>query len=409
MTITPTDRTLLRDLAQEVADIASLPIMAQRKALWKAHNALRPTRPMILVFPEGSWRELLPWEAMQCQGEEARIMERALRMRLYHHHHILDDTVIENTWVVHKVIHNSGWGLEPRFTPSTMETGAWAFDPVILEPADLNKLQMPQITYDEAETRRQLAQAQELLGDILEVRLKGVDRFSVHLMSVYCKLRGLHQVMVDMYDNPGMLHEAMSILEAGYQGMLRQYQEQNLLDLNNDGTYHSSGGVGYTDELPQPGFDPHRVRPCDMWASAEVQELAQVSPKMHAEFAIQYESRLLAPFGLTGYGCCEDLTHKLEHVFRIPHMRRISISPWADVAACADKLGDRYIFSWKPMPAHLVGDFDEGLIRDYIGHTLEVTRGCVVEMVLKDTHTCQNRPERFTRWTQIARELVEGV
>ena len=27
---------------------------------------------------------------------------------------------------------------------------------------------------------------------------------------------------------------------------------------------------------------------------------------------------------------------------------------------------------------------------------------------LKDTHTCENCPERFTRWTEIARELVEN-
>lgn len=61
-------------------------------------------------------------------------------------------------------------------------------------------------------------------------------------------------------------------------------------------------------------------------------------------------------------------------------------------------------------PAHLVGDFDEEKIRGYIQHTLDVTQanGCVVEMILKDTHTCENQPERFTRWTDIAREVVEG-
>jgi hypothetical protein len=89
-------------------------------------------------------------------------------------------------------------------------------------------------------------------------------------------------------------------------------------------------------------------------------------------------------------------------------MRRISISPWADVERCAEKLGGDYIYSWKPMPAHLVGDFDEARIRDYIQHTLEVTQGCVIEMILKDTHTCQHEPHRFTRWTEIARELAQA-
>ena len=33
--------------------------------------------------------------------------------------------------------------------------------------------------------------------------------------------------------------------------------------------------------------------------------------------------------------------------------------------------------------------------------------GAALEMILKDTHTCQYHPERFDRWTQIAREVVE--
>ena len=170
MSFSQPDRTILRDLATRVAEIASLPIMAERRAMWKSHNSLRRPRPMILVFPEGSWRELLPVDTLSCQNAEARAIERSLRMRIYYHDHLNDDTVIEGDWVVHKAVQNSGWGLEPRFTPSTMETGAWAFDPVILEPADLAKLQMPQITHDAQETERRLDDAQELFGDILQIR-----------------------------------------------------------------------------------------------------------------------------------------------------------------------------------------------------------------------------------------------
>jgi len=99
-----------------------------------------------------------------------------------------------------------------------------------------------------------------------------------------------------------MLHDAMAFLAEGCRRMVRQYVEQNLLSPNNDGTYNSTGGVGYTDELPLPDHDPERIRPCDMWASAEEQEMAQVSPEHHAEFCLTYERPLLEPFGLTGYG-----------------------------------------------------------------------------------------------------------
>ncbi len=67
-----------------------------------------------------------------------------------------------------------------------------------------------------------------------------------------------------------------------------------------------------------------------------------------------------------------------------------------------------YIFSWKPHPAHLVGDFNEEMLRGYLSHTLELARehGNVLEIILKDTHTCEHHPERFDRWSQICRDLI---
>jgi hypothetical protein len=402
----PQDRYRLRELAKQVAEIAALPVMAQRRAMWVRHNQLQMMRPMILVFPEGSWRELLPESALQCEGERARKIESDLRRRIYHHEHIHDDTVIEKIWVAPKRITDSGWGLEAKRIPSHELTGAWAFDPVILEPGDLAKLRYPFVSYDAEGSLRDLDALQSLFGDILDVQSRGVAHVSFHLMSIYTSLRGFEQVMWDMYDHPAMLHEAMQFLEEGSRRLVAQYEALNLLSLNNDSTYHSSGGVGYTTELPAPRHDPDHVRPCDMWASAESQEMAQVSPEMHAEFILPYESRLLAPFGLNGYGCCEDLTNKLDDVLAIPNLRRVSISPFANVDRCAERLGANCIFSWKPHPAHLVGAFDAARVRADIKHTLDVSRGCVVEMILKDTHTCEHHPERFTWWTDIAQELT---
>jgi hypothetical protein len=403
------DRTILRDLARRVRDAAALPVMPERRELWKRHNNLQPGRAMVLVFPEGSWVELLPDAALSCKDRQARAVEWELRSRLYYHEHLHDDTVIEDTFVVHKTIRSTGWGLEPRHVDSTEERGAWGFDPVLNVRGDLQKLRAPEITHDEEATRARLQLAQDLLGDILTVQLKGVAHVSFHLTNQLCQLRGLSNLMMDMAADPGFVHDAMAILEDGHRRLVEQYVELNLLSLNNDGTYHSSGGVGYTDELPQVDYGGGPVRPCDMWASAESQEFAQVSPDMHAQFAIAYEARLLEPFGLNGYGCCEDLTRKLDDVLAMPNMRRVSVSPFADVDACAERLGASCIFSWKPHPAHLVGEFSPQRIRTYIRHAVEAARanGCVLEMILKDTHTCDHHPERFTVWTQIAREVVE--
>ena len=407
--MTQHDRTILRDLATKVADIAHLPIQARRIERWKRHNSLKSTEPMLLVFPEGAWRELLPEGTCRCEDRALHGMEHHFRSRIYHHEHFPDDTVIEDTFSVPKAIDLGHWGLERRRKPSDSSLGAWTFDPVIESPADLARLRYPVVTHDAAASQQRLQQAQELFGDILPVRLQGITHYSFHLMAEYTALRGLEQVMMDMIENPGMLHEAMAFFQEGNRRRVQHYVEQNLLDLNNDNTYHSSGGNGYTDELPADGYTPGHVRTCDMWASAESQELASVSPEMHEEFATRYERPLLAMFGLNGYGCCEDLTNKLDGVLRIPGIRRISVSPWADVARCAQRLGNRYILSWKPMPAMLCGEWDEHKNRTYIRQALEASRGCVMEIILKDTHTLDNEPPRMDRWMQIAREEIERV
>ncbi len=410
------DRIILRELAKKVDELAQDPVMTVRKKQWKAHNGLKSTRPLMLIFPEGSWRELLPASQLKCIEINARCIEWELRKRIYMYEKVDDDSVLENSWIVTKTICDTGWGLEPKRIKldedekvGRMAT-AYRYEPVIHHPADLKTLVHPQVIYDEKDTLRRFQDAQELFGDILNVELRGTGQISLCFTPLYTKLRGLSRVMMDMYEEPAMLHDAMAFMEQGYKKLIDQYVELNLLSLNNDNTYHSSGGIGFTDELPQDGFDPVRVRPMDVWASSQSQEMAEVSPEMHYEFIMKYEMKTLAGFGLNGYGCCENLTKKLQYVFQIPNLRRISISPWADVEKCADQIKDKYIFSWKPNPAYLAHEnFDGEFLKTYVQHTLQAVRGCVLEIILKDTHTCRNQPQRFTKWATIVRELVQNL
>jgi len=114
------DRAIIRDLAKQVVEVAELPIMAERKEIWKRHHGLERVRPMILVFPENSWRELIPEATLECEEQFARGIERNLRTRLYYHEYIHDDTVIEKTYIVDKAVWHTGWGLEPKFVLSSI-------------------------------------------------------------------------------------------------------------------------------------------------------------------------------------------------------------------------------------------------------------------------------------------------
>jgi len=394
--ITASDRTTLRELARRVAEIATLPIQAERRELWKLHNSLKTTRPLILVFPEGSWEEILTDKDLVCEDDVARRIEWELRSRIYYHEHFQDDTVIEKTWVVNKVIHNSGWGLEAQHIPSPEARGAWHFDPVIHTPADMQKLRFPEIA--------------DLFGDILDVKLNGRFWWALGLIDEWTNLRGITQTYMDMADFPEMVHAGMRPIVEGKLAWLEALVEAGLLSLNNGNDYVGSGGFGFTDQLPAEDFTGH-VRLKDLWGFCEAQTMSEVSPAMHEEYVLRYQLPILERFCLNCYGCCEPLHLKLDFLLaRVPRLRRISISPWADKRMSAEKLKSDVIYSWKPNPAALAGiQFDEDWVRQDIRETCDIARehGCVLEIILKDTHTCNHQPVRFDRWTQIAMEEAQ--
>ena len=88
------------------------------------------------------------------------------------------------------------------------------------------------------------------------------------------------------------------------------------------------GGLGYTDQLPVSDYDGEHVRPQDIWGRCDTQEFSVVSLDQYWEFAMQYQSLILAGFGLTVIGCCEAMDGKYKYLRNIPNARRVSGSPW---------------------------------------------------------------------------------
>lgn len=52
--------------------------------------------------------------------------------------------------------------------------------------------------------------------------------------------------------------------------------------------------------------------------------------------------------------------------------------------------------------------FDEDAIWGALKDGLEASKGCVVDIMLKDITTVERQPERLHRWTQIARDVSEA-
>ncbi len=174
-------------------------------------------------------------------------------------------------------------------------------------------------------------------------------------------------------------------------------------------TIHCTGA--YTDELPAAGYDPRTPRARDLWTCGMAQIFSGVSPAMHQEFELDYAVRWYARFGLVYYGCCEPLDGKLDLVRRIPHVRKVSMSPWVNVERGAERMGKDLVFSRKPSPALVAVDtWDPGAVKADLEHTVRACRrhGTPVELVLKDISTVRYQPQRLWEWAEIARGVALG-
>lgn len=408
MPVSSSDKTIIADLAKRVAEIGHDPIQAKNREMWKRHNALQRVKPMVLVFPEGSWCELMPEGTLKCEDPALHGYEWHLRHLIYRWEYLRDDNVIEPRIRVGAVYRRTGWGVHAQHRPSTEARGAWGYDPVIKDSSDLKKLQKPTLDLDEEATRRSLEFAHELFDGILPVELYKKPGFDTTLLTPLCELCGFDNIMWALVDRPEFVHEIMSFMTDATLELMERAEKQGWIEPDNRDDYVGSGGVGYTDELPTTGSAEQGCTLMDCWGFSCAQEFSLVSPEMHYDFMLRYQIRMLEKTGLNCYGCCESLSEKFDIVFRIPRLRRISISPWADIRKSAEALQDRYIFSWKPNPADLAGEtFNPDLIRSKIAECVQIAKDCVLEIVMKDTHTVRGEPRRMSEWVRIAKEVAD--
>ncbi|MFC1452585.1 hypothetical protein ACFLSJ_04485 [Verrucomicrobiota bacterium] len=404
------DRDILRDLARRVAELAADSVQDEKLELWRKLNALDPVRPMVMLH-NATWHETGYQIQLKCESDWARSQEWGLRERIYQAEHMNDDSVVLPEIDAPLVIHIPGYGIETNTTDPDHVFGARKYNTVLDDDADPAMIPDPQVCFDEAATAEQYQRLCDLYGDILSVVKKGRTGFWFSIMDQFIQWRGLEKTFVDMVDRPKWVHGWMARMTEVNLAILDELEEINGLSLNNVARMCGSGGMGATDLLPADDFDGTHVRSKDMWGHATTQIFSEVSPAMHEDFALRYEKRWLDRFGLSNYGCCEPLDRKVDIIRKyIGNLRRLSMSPWVDITRGAEAIGKDFIFSWKPNPAILGSErWNPEYIREYTRDALERTRGCAVEIIMKDLHTVRGEPQRMWEWCSIAKEEVERI
>ena len=408
--ISTQDRDVLRELASQVAELASRPLETEKMNLWHAHNALKPVRPLVFCDPENGWYEIIPADQLRCEGNLARVWEFKLCKEIFWGKEMGDDRVVVPCFNVQYVFTQSDRGMREKIIGGG-DNGAYGWEPPLRDYAGMDKLHFSQITVDQMKTDQLAALANETFDGLLEVRLEGCWWWSFGMTSDLIYIVGAEKIMTDMYDEPENLHHLMAFLRDENLAKLDFLEKNNLLTLNNRDTYVASGGFGWTDELPQKDFAGH-VRPADMWGFSESQETVGVSPEMFEEFVFQYQIPIVEKFGLNCYGCCEPLDSRWHIIKKIPNLRRLSVSNWANEEKMGEMLGRDYIYSRKAPSASLaVSHIDEDAVRNGLRHTVDIARryGCHLEIIMKDNHTIGKNPRNVIDWCRIAREEAESV
>ena len=427
------EAAILRDLARRVRDIAAVDVQAKKRKAIIDLNALRSERPLVYCFPEGAWLECIPPDSLECEDPVLRGWETRLRMAIYTHEQLDDDQVIDPVFNVYVDGGFTGWGLQGRVEmpdsdqrqtyyvhpygslslSSHSALGAYHVDPVLADRGDLDKLTVPRLRVDEETSAQWLQVADDILGDILTVRRRGCFWNIVGGLPVTAvALRGMDNLWLDLYDDPQWVHRLMAFLADAHNLQLDALESGGYLTLNNGAEWIGTGGIGYTDELPPGDVDPGRIRLKDIWGGLQAQDLVGISPDMFAEFFWPHMKPIVERFGLSHYGCCEPVDGRLPSLTEARNLRRISVSPFADVRKCAEQMRGDYVFSYKPLPTPVTtAHFNPAAMLDAYRETFRITKecGCHVEIMMKDLHSIRHQPERLGQWVQIARRAADEV
>ncbi|MBN2852161.1 MAG: hypothetical protein JXQ23_05430 [Clostridia bacterium] len=407
------DYKVLRNLATKKREIVEMFNNDRNIRLWKDTNDLKSNLAPVQIY-QVPWHEINHEQlALKCKNKYLREIEDGIRKEIYTMQHFPCNMIFKNEIMCEAVVYDSDFGLKERSKTISPEKGSRAlarqFKPSIRGPEDIKKLKQPEIYYDEKLTMRRFAVLKDIFDGRLEVRLTGKRGYWFTPWDNLVRYTGVEQMMIDLIERPEYIEELVNHFVQLSLFRLKTYNELNVWGSNNNNVSVGSGGYGYTHDLKEEERNNIGTSTKEMWGCGNAQVFSEVSEQMHWDFSLKYEIKWLENFGLNYYGCCEQLHNKIGILEKIPNLRKISMSPWADLKKAVEVIDNRYVLSIKPNPSYLAMDaFDDDVIKKEINDILDKSENSSKEIILKDISTVKHQPERIDRWAAIVMEEIKN-
>lgn len=408
----------LRKLAQQQTEIASLPVMEQRKKLWNdMNNAVPGAKP---PFAIESWtfdRDFMPDNILHCKTDYGRMLERNFLRAIRHHEILNDDHVCPDSIDIGWHVTRNEFGIE---IPTTYEKDSegvvtgYHFECPITDLKDgFDMVKPTTFSLDREGTLQEKAFLEKNFGDIMPVAIKSGTFGNNCLTQRLMRLMSMETMFLAMYDAPDNLHAIMSLMRDNAIRISKWAEDEGLLVLNNGNQCTCGTCYNFTDLLPCPDFDPAHIRLKDMWGAMDSQETVGVSPELFHEFFFPYYRDLAEMFGLVYWGCCEP-AHPIweKSLSNLPNLKAVSISRWCNQEFMAEVLSNTgIVFSRKPDP-NILGvsvELNEEIWAEEIRTTLEIVadKNIPFEFVVRDVYSMHGNLKKAARAVEIAKQEID--
>ena len=397
------DIAYVRDMAKRVMELASSDEFEARRRRFRDVNSRRnPDRPPVWCGMAGVSRELFPPDTLRCTDPLCREVEDVYRRKLYKAW-VGDDEIYDPWWSVPVVWESQTehpFGLPTMISIGSTPAGGFKYYHPIESVTDYDRITVPVFGINKAKTEERASMMQDILGNTMPVKLECAPPIRAEQGTILEQLRGMSQMLEDFALIPDIVNRALGKITEGILNGIRAAEESGLLSQNNTGPMRCS-------DLLRPDSGGDVVRLCDTWVDVASQEFQLVSPEMMDEFLLSYQIPCLQQFGAVQYGCCEDLTKKIDNVLRIPNLRIFVSSYWTDLDTLIDACGKDYTIMWRQLSAHVMLPENLDAEKEHLINGMKKLKNSYYQVILREVETLAHHPHRLREWAQLAISLAE--